>query len=78
MRITIDEDVDAAYIQLTEAEVAYSRRLDDRRILDYDDDGSPRGIELLYVSDGVNVRDLPDQEAICRLLEAHGIRSLAA
>ncbi len=77
-RITIDPQVDAAYVHLTDAAVAYSKRLDDRRVLDYAEDGSPRGVELLYISDGVNVSDLPQQATIGRLLEEHGIKSLAA
>ena len=76
--ITIDTAVDAAYVRFSNAEVAYSRRLDDRRVLDYAEDGSPRGIELLYISDGVNVSDLPQQMVVGRLLEEHGIKSLAA
>ena len=40
-------------------------------------DGAPIGVELLCVSDGVNVDDLPEQVTIGRLLEEHRIKVFA-
>ncbi|MSQ31265.1 MAG: DUF2283 domain-containing protein [Dehalococcoidia bacterium] len=78
VRISIDKEADAAYVYLSHAPVARSMRLDERRIIDYTSDGVPCGIDLLYVSDGVDVHDLPDEAAVARLLKEHGVRSLAA
>jgi hypothetical protein len=55
---------------------AYNKVLDERRIIDYAEDQHPIGIELLNVSHGVDVRDLPEQAAVERLLEEHHIKVL--
>ncbi len=51
---------------------------DDRRRIDFAADGSVRGIELLYVSGGVDVTGLPEPGRLGRLLEKHSIKVLAA
>ena len=51
---------DAAYIYLREdVQVARTRNLDGSRLIDYAEDGEPVGIELLDVSEGINLDDLP-------------------
>jgi len=47
--------------------------LDGSRLIDYAEDGGPVGIELLEVSDGVNLDGLPQRDVIERLLAEHHI-----
>ncbi len=72
-----DPDADAIYIQLIDAPVAYTRALDDDRIIDYAADHQPRGVELLGVSHGVNLDAVPARHAIDRLLQDHNIKVFA-
>ncbi len=78
LRLTHDEEADAVYVYLTDESYDHGRQLDDRRRIDFAANGSVRGIELLYVSDGVDVTGLPEQERLGRLLEEHSIKVLAA
>ena len=69
MKIKYDKEADAVYIYLSNKPYAYGKDLDGERRVDYSADGEPIGIELLYVSKGVNPDDLPQQEAVTKLLE---------
>jgi len=75
MRHTFDEESNAVYIYLTEKPYSFGRRLDDERSIDYSDDGIPTGVELLYVSSGVNVTGLPESDEVAQLLDRIGILS---
>ena len=66
--LTYDSDVDAAYIYFRQAPWDHMKILDDCRNVDYGSDGEPNGVELLYVSDGVNLDGLPQRDVIERLL----------
>jgi hypothetical protein len=57
---------------------AFGENLDACRRIDFGPDRQPIGIELLNVSRGVNLRDLPDAEEIGRRLAARGIRVISA
>lgn len=61
MRLSYDDHADALYIRLSDAEVAGSRVVDEARVLDVDRAGHPVGIEVLGVSDGVDLTDLVDR-----------------
>jgi len=77
-RITYSKDADAAYIYLREdVHVARTRNLDGARLIDYAEDGGPVGVELLDVSEGVNLDDLPARDAISLLLEQQHIKVFA-
>ncbi len=77
-RITYRKDADAAYIYLREdAEVTRTRNLDGARLIDYAEDGEPVGVELLDVSKGVNLDDLPARDAVSLLLEQQHIKVFA-
>lgn len=77
-RLTYNKDADAAYIYLREdAQVARTRNLDGVRLIDYAEDGDPVGIELLDVSEGVNLDDLPARDVIASLLEQQHIKVFA-
>ncbi|MGI8856098.1 MAG: DUF2283 domain-containing protein [Thermomicrobiales bacterium] len=77
-RMTYNREADAAYIFLREdMQVARTRNLDGSRLIDYADDGEPIGVELLDVSEGVNLDGLPGSEAIARSLTDHHIPAFA-
>jgi uncharacterized protein YuzE len=72
--MTYKADADAAYIYLREGvPITYAKNLDGSRLIDYADDGEPVGIELLDVSEGVVLDDLPQRDVIAALLEAQHI-----
>ncbi len=71
MRLDDDESVNASYIELRDAPYAYGKVLDDDRSIDYGADDQPIGIELLNVHLGVNLDDIPERDAVARLLEDH-------
>jgi uncharacterized protein YuzE len=73
MQFRHDPQADAVYITLREGTFAHGVMLGDTRVIDFDAERHPLGVELLYVSSGVDVRGLPEQDAIARLLTAHGI-----
>ncbi len=74
MRVEYDKKADAIYIYLADAPYAYGRNLDHERRIDFAEDGTPIGVELLCVSEGVITNDLPHRGEIERLLVKHHIR----
>ena len=50
MKVTYDSDADAMYIYLNEREVARTVQVSDRVLVDLDDEGNLRGVEILFVS----------------------------
>lgn len=68
-----DCECDAIYINLSSEPYAYGIDLDNERRVDYSEDGTPIGVELLCVSNGVIVADLPRSPEIAELLRAKGI-----
>lgn len=73
MKLEYDAEADAVYIRLrTGVPFAFTHHMDDARNIDYGADNQPIGVELLGVSSGVDLRDLPQRATIARLLgEAH-------
>ena len=74
MELTYDTQADALYIRLNDKSFAVTKNLDDQRYVNYAEDGTPIGIEILYPSLGVNVDGLPSEASVGRLLEEHGFR----
>lgn len=74
MKSKYDPQADAVYIYLSDNPYAYGRDLDDERRIDYAADDSPIGVELLCVSEGVNLGGLPQIDEIAGALEAEGIK----
>jgi len=74
MKLKHDTEADAIYIYLSDKPYAYGMDLDDERRIDYTSDNTPRGVELLCVSDGVNIDSLPRIDEIAKILEAEGIK----
>jgi uncharacterized protein YuzE len=77
MRIEYDKKADAIYIYLDDRPVDHTEKLDDLRYIDYAQDNTLVGIELLCVSDGVITNDLPQRSKIEALLEKHHIKLFA-
>ena len=77
MKGKYDRNADAIYIKLSDSPYAYGKDLDDLRRIDYDVDDKPRGIELLCVSHGVIMDDLPCAREVERLLEDWNIKVYA-
>ena len=73
-----DEEADAIYIRFSDKDYSCGEELDRERRIDYAADGTPVGVELLCVSTGVDLRDLPQQKAIAELLAKHRIKVLAS
>ena len=60
MRVIYYPEEDALYIQLLDSHVSHGRAVDDRRHVDYTTTGEVAGVEFLYVSDGIDLNDIPD------------------
>ena len=76
-KVEYDKEADAIYIRLSDKPYAYTKPLDHMRYVDYAVDGTPIGVELLAISDGVDVRDLPNMKEIIQLLEGRRIKIYA-
>ena len=74
MEYRYDADADCVYITISKQPYAYSEELDETRFIDHAEDGTVIGVELLYVSGGVDVSDLPQEVEISKLLEKHGLK----
>lgn len=66
LEIRADKIADTVYLSFSDKNVAYSRALDSRRVVDYSEDGEIRGIQFLSASSGLNTGDLPHRSAIER------------
>jgi uncharacterized protein YuzE len=75
--MTYDSEIDAAYVYFRKVPWDHKDILDDYRNVDYGPDGEPNGVELLYVSDGVNLDGLPRRDVIERLLAERHIPMFA-
>ena len=74
-----DPQADAIYVRLAPAERGgETRDLGHGRYVDYGPDGRPLGVELLFVSRGVDVAGLPAADEIATVLRRRGIRVLQA
>jgi uncharacterized protein YuzE len=70
-----DREADAIYITLKSDQYAYGIDLDDDRRIDYAANQQPIGIELLSVSRGVNLHNLPSADSVLEILNSEGIKS---
>ncbi len=67
------ETADAIYIRFSDLPYACGKDLDDDRRIDYAANGEVIGVELLGVSAGVHLDDLPQHAVIARVLGEHRI-----
>jgi len=72
MRLEHDKAADAVYDHLRDVPYDHGEDLDAERRVDFGADGQPRGIELLNVSQGVDVRDLPSGAQVASVLQKLG------
>lgn len=79
MRVEREPDEDSIYIEFTPEPAARTEVLTEQLIIDYDADGSVTGVEVLDVTDGVDLDALPTdlEMQVGRVLEEHGVRVLA-
>ena len=77
MKYTYDFNSDCAYISINELPHSYSKEIDESRFVDYATDGTVTGIELLYVSGGVDTTGLPYEAEINKLLDENGNKVFA-
>jgi uncharacterized protein YuzE len=75
-RTTYDREADAVYVTLSDQPYAFGEDIDHERRVDYAADGTPIGIELLYVSAGVDLSHLPRVDEVTAVLRELGIRVL--
>ncbi len=69
MYVQYDPDADAVYLKLRAHEGrTRGRRLDDRRVVHYDGKGNVVAVELLFVSQGMDVEGLPEADRVRDLL----------
>jgi hypothetical protein len=66
------------FIPLNDLPYGYGVALDSRRRVDFTADGQPIGVELLHVSKGVLLDDLPQREDVAWALREAGIHILEA
>ncbi len=77
LKVQQDPEADAAYVYMRGGEGApygSTRRLDNFRAVDVAADGSLIGVDFMVVSRGVDLRGLPELEALAEALASHGIR----
>src|SRR5579875_673546 len=63
-----DRQADAVYIQLRDLPYDHGRDLDTERHVDYAANGQPIGVALLNVSQGVDVKALPEPHVVAHAL----------
>ena len=79
MLVRYDADVDALYVSfgpIGPGQATRTVELDERRRVDYDQDDSPIGVEILSASTGIDLTNVPRAGEIRRALKA--VTSLAA
>jgi len=69
-----DKKADTLYIRFNDFPYAYSDELDEFRFVDYDADDNAIGVELLNVSNGVTLDNLPHQAEIDGILTRRNIK----
>ena len=75
-RATFDREADAVDVTLSDQPYAFGEDIDHERRVDYAADGSPIGSELLWVSEGVDLSNLPRVDEVTAALRQLGIRVL--
>lgn len=72
-----DKKANAIYVSFSNKQVAYTKKLDNFRYVDYDDNDSVVGIELLNINNVVLTDNLPDKAEINIELKSKGINVYA-
>ncbi len=70
-QVEFDPEADAVYVRLRERQgLVQSERIDEQRIIHYDEAGQVIGIEFLFVSRGIATDGLPDEDEVRALLRS--------
>ena len=77
MYLTYDEAADAVYVYFERRDVDHTDQLTDRVNVDYSRDGIAIGVELLDVSLGIDLDNVPHRADVARLLEERHFRVFA-
>lgn len=76
-RLEYDAEADALYIYLRDFEkVARTQHIGHSRNVDYDTDGNVLGVEFWNVQHGLDLGDVPEHDAVMRVLEGHPFKVL--
>ena len=71
IQIRYDPEADAVYAKLRQAEGRIkTREIDRTRFVDIDETGAVVGVELLFVSQGVDLTGLPEAERIAEAMRS--------
>ncbi len=71
MYVQYDPDADVLYVKLRAYEGrTRGRRLDDCRVVHYDGEGKVVAVELLFVSQGMDLKGLPEADRVRDLLRS--------
>jgi uncharacterized protein YuzE len=68
-----DPEADAIYVWLSDRPLARTLTLDDSRNVDLAEDGTAVGVELLGVSGGIDLSDIPQRPTVERLISQLGL-----
>jgi uncharacterized protein YuzE len=71
-----DREADAVYVKLSDRPYAFGEDIDHERRVDYAEDGTPIGVEILCASAGVDLSNLPRLDEVGDALRQLGIRTL--
>ena len=77
MKIEHDSVADALYITLLDEPCAYTKTIDDVRLIDYSVGHEPIGIELLCVSEGIDLTGIPHADEISVALAGRSFKIYA-
>lgn len=77
LRYTYDRKADAVYIYFSDSPYAGGKDLDEERRIDYDINNNPVGLEIICVSQGVNLDNVPHASEVEKILARENIRVLA-
>lgn len=72
MKTEYDRNADAAYFLFSSSDSVRQVPLDDSRVIDYAEDGSVVGVEILSPSRGVDLVGVPRAQEIARALRRLG------
>ncbi len=71
MQLEYDTEADAIYVRFRDPQGRVrSHRIDDRRIVDYDERDEVVGVELLAVSHGVDLDGVPEASRIAEAMRS--------
>jgi uncharacterized protein YuzE len=77
MRMRYSQEADAIYIRLKENKIVNSDEISDGVIVDYDENGNVVGIEILWVSEKVDIDQLIIQSFNKVMIESADVSKVA-